>query len=58
VNANAENSPLSNSANAATSSCSGARTRTRRLIKHALERYPDVEAARKQMTDVANRATS
>jgi hypothetical protein len=30
----------------------------RRLIKHALERYPDVEAARKQMTDVANRATS
>jgi hypothetical protein len=30
----------------------------RRLIKHALELYSDVEAARKQMTDVADRATS
>jgi len=30
----------------------------RRLIKHALELYSDVEAAREQMTDVADRATS
>ncbi len=30
----------------------------RRLIKHALELYSDVESARKQMTDVADRATS
>jgi predicted transcriptional regulator len=30
----------------------------RRLIKHALELYSDVEAAREQVTDVANRATS
>jgi len=30
----------------------------RRLIKHALALYSDVEAARKQMTDVADRATS
>ena len=30
----------------------------RRLIKHALKLYSDVEAARKQMTDVADRATS
>ena len=30
----------------------------RRLIKHALELYSDVEAARKQLTDVADRATS
>ncbi len=30
----------------------------RRLIKHALELYSDVEAAREQMIDVADRATS
>ena len=30
----------------------------RRLIKHALELYSDVESARKRMTDVADRATS
>jgi hypothetical protein len=30
----------------------------RRLIKHALELYSDVEAAREQMTDVVDRATS
>ena len=30
----------------------------RRLIKHPLELYSDVEAAREQMTDVADRATS
>ena len=30
----------------------------RRLIKHALELYSDVEAAREKMTDVADRATS
>ena len=30
----------------------------RRLIKHALELYSDVEAAREQMNDVADRATS
>ena len=30
----------------------------RRLIKHALELYSDVEAAREQLTDVADRATS
>ena len=30
----------------------------RRLIKHALELYSDVEAASEQMTDVADRATS
>ena len=30
----------------------------RRLIKHALELYSDVEAAREQMTDMADRATS
>jgi hypothetical protein len=30
----------------------------RRLIKHALELYSDVEAAREQMTDVADRASS
>ena len=30
----------------------------RRLIKHALELYSDVEADREQMTDVADRATS
>lgn len=30
----------------------------RRLIKHALELYSDVEAAREQTTDVADRATS
>ena len=30
----------------------------RRLIKHVLELYSDVEAAREQMTDVADRATS
>lgn len=30
----------------------------RRLIKHALELYSDVEAAREQMTDGADRATS
>ncbi|WP_336135353.1 DUF7342 family protein [Natronomonas amylolytica] len=30
----------------------------RRLIKHALELYSDVEAARKQTTDVVDRATS
>ena len=30
----------------------------RRLIKHALELYSDVEAARQQLTDVADRATS
>jgi hypothetical protein len=29
-----------------------------RLIKHALELYSDVEAAHKQMTDGADRATS
>jgi predicted transcriptional regulator len=30
----------------------------RRLIKHALELYSDVESAREQMTDAADRATS
>ena len=30
----------------------------RRLIKHALELYSDVEAAREHVTDVADRATS
>jgi len=30
----------------------------RRLIKHALELYSDVEAAREQMTDMVDRATS
>ena len=30
----------------------------RRLIKHALELYSDVESAREHMTDVADRATS
>ncbi len=30
----------------------------RRLIKHALELYSDVEAARERLTDVADRATS
>ncbi|RAW44669.1 hypothetical protein DQW50_13035 [Halorubrum sp. 48-1-W] len=30
----------------------------RRLIKHALELYTDVESAREQLTDVADRATS
>ncbi len=30
----------------------------RRLIKHALELYSDVEAAREQMSDVVDRATS
>jgi predicted transcriptional regulator len=30
----------------------------RRLIKHALELYSDVEAAREQMADVTDRATS
>ena len=30
----------------------------RRLIKHVLELYSDVEAAREQMTDVADHATS
>jgi hypothetical protein len=30
----------------------------RRLIKHALELYSDVESAREQMTDVTDRATS
>lgn len=30
----------------------------RRLIKHALELYSDVESAREQMTDVVDRATS
>ena len=30
----------------------------RRLIKHALELYADVERAREQLTDVADRATS
>ncbi len=31
---------------------------SRRLIKHALELYSDVESAREQMTDVADRAPS